>query len=191
MTGRSGVSNAEVAARVVAGLLDMSDRRNGLMAGLSAVVRTAVDELDPGHERDSSPTWWVDLPPWARLDSFDRLRRAHDQLAVLEVQAGIVVQDLRGLIRLAPVGSPARPLGHSPAKAHADLVAMHARRAGILADLGKAERVLRPKLSRPTAAGLRGTLRILAVEQATAERDLLRLAGLLATPAPGFANVAS
>lgn len=175
-------SPAEIAARVVVGLIEIAERRALLVPSLSAAVVVAVDELDPDRVRPSSPTWWVDLPPWTVLDSFDRLRRAHDQLLVLEVQAGEVVQDLRGLIMLAAVSSPARPLGYTPGKALAVLMRMGLRRAEMLGDMAKAERVLRPRLSRPTSAVLRRGMREMVRQELRAQDEKVRLQELL-TPA--------
>lgn len=175
-------SPAEIAAEVVLGLIRMSERRAQLIPNLSTVVRVVVEELDPNHGRDSSPTWWSDLPAWQHLDSFDRLRRSHDQMLVLEVQAGVIVQDLRGLINLRPVGSEDRPVGYSPARAHAELQRMALRRGEMISDAGKSERVLRPRLAPSTSWRLRAVLRQIIAQEAEAQEELVRLTELLTAP---------
>lgn len=177
-----GPSPAEVAARVVVGLIEIAERRARVIPQLSAAVTDAVNELDPDGRRDSSPTWWSDLPPWTVLDSFDRLRRAHDQLVVLEVQAGIEVLDLRGFLVLAPVNTPARPYGHSPGRALAVLMSMARNRGQMLGDMAKAERVLRPRLAAATSAGLRSVLRTVIGQESIAQEERVRLAELLIPP---------
>src|SRR5579875_3258812 len=116
----TGPSAAEIAARIVATLLDLAEERAVMVDQLGGFVRQAVEELDPECLRDTDPTWWQDLPPWFRLDAFDRLRQAFDQIKVLEVQAGVVVHDLRGMLALRPVGSPERPIGYTPPRAHVE-----------------------------------------------------------------------
>lgn len=172
-----GPSSAEIAARVVCALIDMSEQRGQRVEALSKVVARAVEEIDPTGERDHTPTWWQDMPAWMRLDAFDRFRRAHDQLAVLEAQASMVVQDLRGMLALKPVGSAERPVGYTPAKAHAALLAMAPRRAEMLEDLRKAERLLHAKMSKATAAAVRHELREIdrSEKRAAAARDKLSL----------------
>jgi hypothetical protein len=175
-------SPAEIAATVVVKLIELADRRLTMMAGLTAVVTAAVDELDPHRERDTSPTWWQDLPPWHSLDSLDRLRRAHDQLLVLEVQSAEVVHDLRGLLNLAAVGSPARPHGWTPGRAHTEMMRLALRRGEMVRDASLAERVLRPKLTKPISAGLRNGLRALIAEESVAQEERVRLSELLTAP---------
>lgn len=168
--------------RVVVTLIEIAEQRARIVPGLSAVVRQAVVELDPREERDSSPTWWTDLPPWQSLDSFDRLRRAHDQLLVLEVQSEVVVQDLRGMFRLSEVGSPGRPFGYSPGRAHTELMRMALRRGEMLGDMAKSERMLRPKLQPATSKGLRAELRRVIAHEAVAQETRQRLSELLLQP---------
>lgn len=172
-------SPTEVAATVVVKLIEIAGRRAECIPDLSAAVRRAVDELDPEGVRDSSPTWWQDLPPGQYLDPFDRVRRAHDQLLVLEVQANDVVQDLRGFLSLTPAGGPGRPFGYSPARAHAVLERMALRRAEMLSDMGRAVRMLQPQLSKETAAALRSGIRAVADEESRAQVERVRLTELL------------
>jgi hypothetical protein len=175
-------SPREIAVRVVVALIEMAERRSRTIPNLTAAVEAAVGELDPDHLRDTSPTWFQDLPPWHQIDSFDRLRRAHDQLLVLEIQAGEIIYDLRGVFRLAAVGSAARPHGYTPARAHAELMRMALRRGEMLADLGKAERVLRPRLSGGTSRRLRAVLRAVIGQELAAREEQVRLTELLTPP---------
>lgn len=168
--------------RVVVALIEMAENRALILPGLSATVRQVVEELDPAHDRDTSPTWWVDLPPWQALDSFDRLRRAHDQLAVLEVQAGIVVEDLRGMFRIAAVGTPGRPFGYTPARAHVELGRMALRRGEMLGDMAKAARLLRPRLTVPTSRSLAAGIRAVVAQESKAQETRQRLSELLIQP---------
>lgn len=177
-----GDNGREVAMRVVVALIEMSEQRAQLIPHLSAVVRQVVEELDPDHERNTEPTWWQDLPVWQTLDSFDRLRRAHDQLLVLEVQAHEIVGDLKGMFALAAVGSPARPYGYTPARAHAELMRMALRRGEMLGDMAKAERLLRPRLKPATSKGLRAEIRVVIAQESEAQETRQRLLELLIPP---------
>lgn len=170
-------SAAEIAARVVAGLIDMAEQRAELMAQLSDAVRLAVDDADPDHLRDTQPTWLQDRPAWIRLDPLDRVRLAHDRLLVLEIQAREIVMDLRGMLALRPVGSPERPVGYTPARAHRESIEMAGRRAEILSELVNAERRLRASLQPVTSERLRKCIR--ALQQAEKD-DTGRLARLSA-----------
>lgn len=175
-------SPAEIAATVSVTLIALADQRQERIHALSTVVTQAVMELDPEHRRDHSPTWWQDLPAWQSLDSFDRFRRAHDQLVVLEVQAKFVTEDLRGGFALAPVGTPRRPVGYSPQRALTVLMQMALRRAEMLDDMEKAERLLRPKLRPETARGVRAQLRMVRGQEDEAHDQFVRLQELLTAP---------
>jgi hypothetical protein len=173
-----GTSPAEIAVRVVAGLLDISERCVEATIPLTAAVATAVEELDPGHERDTRPTWLQELPPWARLDAFDRLRKADDDLRLLEVEAAEVVKDLRESFTTP---NPAhRPLGLSPGKAHAMLARQADRRAEIMTGMALAERSLRPQLTVPASAALRRAMRRLCASETAANERRAGLGFLLA-----------
>lgn len=175
----AGATAGEIAARVVVGAIEMAERRAEIMPRLSAAVAKAVDELDPGHERDTSPTWWQDLPPWQHLDSVDRLRLAHDQLFVLEEQATGIVDDLRGFLRRAPAGSAERPHGYTPARAHFELCRLGLRRFEYVGDLRRGERVVRARLSRPVSAWLREQIRSVGSVESLAGEERQRLTDLL------------
>ena len=173
------VSPAEVAVRVIAALIEISEARAAAIVPLSALVALAVDELDPDHLRDTRPTWLQDLPPWARLDALDRLRRAHDQLLVLEVQAGTVTTDLRASLTIGTAHPAFRPLGLTPPKAHAMLIGMAERRSEILTAMGLAERCVRRRLTEATSVGLRAAMRVLEHEETAAAKQQARLSILI------------
>ena len=172
-------SAVEVATRIVGTLLDLADDRARMVDQLGAVVRLAVEELDPDHERDTRPTWWQDRNPWARMDPLDRLRFGFDQIQVLEAQAGVVVNDLRGMLALRPVGSLERPIGYTPARAHTELLAMGRRRRQEFARMNLAERRLRANLTRATAGHIRGYVRDFEKQEAESEAAHARLSALL------------
>ena len=170
-------SNAEITVRVIAGLIDLSERRAAIVAPLADLIRQAVDELDPDHVRDSRPTWLADLPRWARLDAFDRLRKATDDLRLLEVQAEEVIQDLRASFT---VPNPAhRALGLTPARAYEMLVRMAERRAELVTTMARSEKSLRPRLTKPTSAALRRALRRLGASETDAAGQRAALGFLL------------
>lgn len=173
------ITPGEVAARVVVALIDASERRGELMTDLSQAVRVSVEELDPNHELNSDPTWWADHP-YVRPNAFYRLRLQHDQLLVLEAQAGEVVKDLRGGLGLRPVGSMERPVGYTPARAHGALLKMAQRRAQLLRDLRLTVRCLRPGLTAETAARLRWLLRAFESQEKVDQVQLARLGVMLA-----------
>lgn len=165
-------SKAEIALRVVAALIDIAERRAEAMTGLSAAVQAAVDELDPNRTRDSRPTWWEDLPAWQRLDAFDRLRKAHDQLLLLEVQAGSVVDGLREMVAGRAAGSPLA--------AWTEMEGLAERRRGMLEDLSRAERGVRARLQPGTSSLLRSAGRWMCEEEDRAAAQRARLGDLLA-----------
>lgn len=162
-------SQHEVGLRVIAGLIDVAAEREGVVGRLSASVTQAVAELDPGRERNTDPTWWHDLPPWVKLDAVDRLRKAHDDLLVLEGQAAEVVAGLRAILGPSPVGRI------SPVRAHEMLCGMADRRIVYLGQMRLAERRVRPKLANSTGAALRAALREVTAgeERALQYRDRL------------------
>jgi hypothetical protein len=177
-------SAAEAQVRVVAHLLDSADRRTPLVAALSKATAAAVAELDPLHERDTVATWWRDLPPYVRLDSFDRLRRGIDQIIVAEAQAGAVAQDLRGMLDQRPAGTPGRPLGLGPWQALARLAVIADGCDRALAEMASAERGLHAQLTPLCSAELRRQVRALQHEQQAAAADRQTLDALRASPLP-------
>ena len=172
--GRHSVerSAVEVAVLVIAGLIDGCERRAEAMAPLTAAVTTAVDELDPNHERDTSPTWWHDMDRWRRLDALDRLRLAHDSLYLLEEQAAEIALGLRAM--LAP-----HPATFSYRDDHGRLCRMAEKRAVHIERLKLAEKRLRPRLLPATSAQLRQSRRVLIAEENRGGVQLARLSALL------------
>lgn len=168
------VSHREAVVRVVCALIEISEARARLMPSLSASVAEMVAELDPNHERSTVPTWWEDLPPWYKLDSFDKMRRAHDQLLVLDIQAGEIVYELRGLFR-----AQSAPSGWSPMRAHTELAGLAVRRKKLYKAIAGPERVLRPRVSPTTSALLRASLRALVAQEAAADETRQSLTELL------------
>jgi hypothetical protein len=168
-------SPAEIAVRVVAKLIEIGDDRVQAMAGLAPAVRAVIFELDPDGTRDTTACWWQHLPPWVRLDSFDRLRRGYDGLVVIEAQADTIRVDLAGMLTMAPVGTPARPLGLSHWDAYRRLDMMAAVSRTHLTDMTRESRMITPRLTPAPATALRVGLRALDTHhrQATIERARL------------------
>lgn len=165
-------SAVEVAVLVIAGLIDGCERRAEAMAPLTDAVTATVDELDPNHERDTSPTWWHEMDRWRRLDALDRLRLAHDSLYLLEQQAAEIVMGLRAM--LAP-----HPVTFSYRADHGRLCRMAEKRAVHIERLRLAEKRLRPKLQPATSGQLRQHRRALIVEENRGRLQLARLDALL------------
>ncbi|HET9691819.1 MAG TPA: hypothetical protein VFP61_11755 [Acidimicrobiales bacterium] len=175
-------SAAEAQVRVIGHLLDIADRRGPLIAALTTATAAAVTELDPLHERDTVATWWRDLPPWARLDSFDRLRRGCDQIIVAEVQASAVAQDLRGLLDRRQPGTAERPLGLDPWQALDQLAVIAANRDTALGEMARAERGVHSRLTALCSAELRRQVRALQREEAEATLNRRHLAAMRSQP---------
>lgn len=172
-----GSSPAWVAAVVVGGLIEAALGRDQLLRPLARIVATAVEELDPDGVRDRHQTWWVDLPPWARLDAYDRLRKSYEDLLLVEGQAEEVVGELRALGTKTVVGA------HRPWTAcRDDLVMFAAQRRRALRSMRLAERRLRDRLSVGTAKELRRTVRVLEAFEASDAAHRETLSRLLALP---------
>lgn len=154
--------------RVVAGLLELAELRAERLPALSGTVRQVVDELDPDHDRDTSPTWWQDRDPWVRLDAVDRLRYAHDDLLVLGAQEEAIIEDLR------------RSRGYSPGRAYRLLVEVAGRRREALERLYLAERRVRPRLAPDTAKSLSRARRVVQAGETDTAARMERLGRLLA-----------
>lgn len=188
-------SNAEIVARVIVGLISITEARAEDIEELSELVGTAVAQLDPKGVRDHAPCWWVDLPPWARLDSFDRLRKSHDDLLLVETQSAAIVEDLRWLLTPHPPGT-APPT--TPMRALTDLQALAEPRRTHLRDMEAALRQLRRgvrltpdgdrvRLPLDTYSKLRRTIHTLEDDEDEASVQRRKLAALLTliTPAAG------
>ena len=170
--GNNQLPPGEVAARVIVALVEMSERRAALLPPLTAAVELAVAELGDG--RDTNPAWRQELNIW-KIDTFDRLRVAHDDLLILEAQAGDIVQGLRAL--LDPTADHRSSL--PPPRAHELLAGIADRRAVYLKRLGLAIRGLRPRLTDGTVARLRAAHRALVAEEANGRQLRGRIEVLL------------
>ena len=167
-------SPVEVAVLVIAGLIDGCDRRAEAMIPLTAAVAAAVAELAGG--RNTAPTWRQELDPW-HLDALDRLRLAHDDLLILEAQAGEIVLGLRAML------TPGARLTYGAD--YRRLTWMAEQRKMYLERLRLAEnRLRRPAASRPALSHevgeeLSRARRLLVAEEARGSRQLHRLGSLL------------
>lgn len=166
-------SPIEVAVLVIAGLIDGCERRSEVMGPLTVAVRRAVAEIDPDRLRDTRPTWWQDLDPWARLDALDRLRLSHDNLLLLEEQAGEITMGLRSIL------TPHTAAAYTYRQDHQRLVRMAAQRGVHLNRLRLAAKRLRPRLSDDVAAELSRCRREFLAQEKRGERQLHRLGALL------------
>lgn len=172
-------SPGEIAARVVAGLLQLAEDCAERVDELEVAVRQAVAEIDPLGARDPDPPWWPTPPGWKRLDGFTRFRSGLDRIKLLEVQTGVVISDLRGWLALRPVGTPERPVGYTPARAHAELLALATERAVLLEDMSLAERSVRADVTEATSTAVRAALRAFQGHEAAAGAQRARLSSLL------------
>lgn len=167
------ITTAEIAARVIAGLIDSVETRQTTIARFRETVEQAVTELDPDRTRDTRPSWLNDIPRWVRLaDPLDRFRRAYDDLLILEAQAGETVNGLRA----AFTGSVPRP---PVTAAHRFLADLAGRRDEHVRQMTLAERRLRPRLQPGTAAAVRSTIRELRHQNDITAAQLERLHLLL------------
>lgn len=155
-------SAIEVGVEVVAGLIAVGAQRERVIDNLRVAVEAAVVELDPDGRRNRTPTWFVELDPWVKLDSYDRMRKSYEDLMLVEEQAAEIVAALRTMLTPHVVRADRRPL--TPRSAYDQLGRLAGRRADYATKLANAERRLRGRLRPETAAGLRRALRELRDE---------------------------
>lgn len=168
----------EVAVRVAGALLNIADRRLKLVYELGEAVRNAVEELD--GDRDTDPSWWQEST-YGRADSFDRLRRGFDDLILIETQAEEICRDLRRGLNVAQGlnGDEARP-SLTPVQANARLFRLALNRALYIHQMQLAERVLRPRMTRPISQRLRRSLTVIRDSERRAAFQRVELIELLA-----------